>query len=175
MYYFLLFFLFISNFIFSNNSEYFQQEVNYTINVTLDDKEHELNGNIEIEYINNSPDNLKEIFFHLWPNAYQDHCTALCKQKIRNKKINLYYANKNDRGYIDNLNFHINGDPIKYELDQNNKDICKLILEPNLVAAALLNSAFIFSKLPKSLFIASIKSPLGSPPPLGLSIDQNKR
>ena len=128
MYYFLLSFLFISNFIFADNLEYFQQEVNYVIDVTLDDKKHELNGNIEIEYINNSPDHLKEIFFHLWPNAYQEHCTALCQQKIRNKKIDLYYASKIDRGYIDNLNFHVNGDPIKYELDKNNKDICKLIL-----------------------------------------------
>ena len=128
MYYFLLLLFFIPNVILANDIKYFQQEVNYVINVTLDDKKHELNGNIEIEYINNSPNNLKEIFFHLWPNAYQDKTTALCKQKIKNKDTDLYYANKDDRGYIDNLNFYVNGDPVKYEFNQDNKDICKIVL-----------------------------------------------
>ena len=120
MYYFLLLLFFIPNLILANDIKYFQQEVNYVINVTLDDKKHELNGNIEIEYINNSPNNLKEIFFHLWPNAYQDKTTALCKQKIKNKDTDLYYAHTDDRGYIDNLNFYVNGDPVKYEFNQDN-------------------------------------------------------
>ncbi len=34
---------------------YWQQEVNYKINVTLDDKKHTLRGTEEIEYINHSP------------------------------------------------------------------------------------------------------------------------
>ena len=42
--------------------KYWQQEVNYTIDVSLNDKDHTLNGFEKIEYINNSPDTLK---FHL--------------------------------------------------------------------------------------------------------------
>ena len=52
-------------------SQYWQQEVNYRIDVTLDDKLHSITGFEKIEYINNSPDTLKFIWFHLWPNAYK--------------------------------------------------------------------------------------------------------
>jgi len=38
--------------------EYFQQEVNYKIDVKLNDKTHELSAFETIEYINNSPDDL---------------------------------------------------------------------------------------------------------------------
>ena len=51
---------------------YWQQEVNYIINVELNDREHVLNGEISMEYINHSPDTLYEIYIHLWPNAYKD-------------------------------------------------------------------------------------------------------
>jgi hypothetical protein len=57
--------------------EYFQQEVNFKIHVTLNDKQHELNAFESVEYINNSPDTLKFLFFHLWPNAYSGNNTSL--------------------------------------------------------------------------------------------------
>ena len=50
-------------------SQYWQQQTNYTIDVSLNDKEHTLEGFEKIEYTNNSPDTLKFIWFHLWPNA----------------------------------------------------------------------------------------------------------
>ena len=65
----LLGFLLLSTSLFAQK-DYFQQEVNYKIDVQLDDNEHLLQGTIEIEYINNSPDALTEIYMHLWPNAY---------------------------------------------------------------------------------------------------------
>jgi hypothetical protein len=36
-------------------SQYWQQQVNYTIDVSLNDNEHALDGFEKIEYINNSP------------------------------------------------------------------------------------------------------------------------
>jgi len=62
--------------------DYWQQEVNYRIEVLLDDKKHELHAFETIEYINNSPDVLSEIYMHLWPNAYKNRSTALCKQPL---------------------------------------------------------------------------------------------
>ena len=70
---------------------YFQQEVNYKIEVKLNDSIHFLSGFEEIEYINNSPDNLEFIYFHLWPNAYENNETALAKQKFEmGRKIKLF-------------------------------------------------------------------------------------
>ena len=57
-------------------ADYFQQEVNYTIQVSLNDSLHELKGDISIEYINRSPDDLSLIHFHLWSNAYKYKNTA---------------------------------------------------------------------------------------------------
>ena len=51
--------------------EYFQQEVNYTIDVSLDDEAHTLKGNEYIEYTNNSTNDLDFLWFHIWPKAYK--------------------------------------------------------------------------------------------------------
>ena len=52
--------------------DYWQQQVNYKIDVSLNDNNASLKGNTSIEYINNSPDKLDFIWFHLWPNAYKN-------------------------------------------------------------------------------------------------------
>ena len=67
------------------NAQYWQQEVNYTIDVTLNDKNHTLRGNLQLEYINHSPEQLSFIWFHLWPNAYKDQKTAFAKQLLKEK------------------------------------------------------------------------------------------
>ncbi|HKC67439.1 MAG TPA: M1 family peptidase, partial [Bacteroidia bacterium] len=64
--------LFISQVAFSQKT-YFQQQVDYTINVSLNDVKHTLSAVESIVYYNNSPDTLKFIYFHLWPNAYKDN------------------------------------------------------------------------------------------------------
>lgn len=51
---------------------YFQQEVNYKINVQLNDVEHILTGDEQFEYINNSSSSLQEIYVHVWANAYKN-------------------------------------------------------------------------------------------------------
>ena len=51
---------------------YFQQHVAYDIEVTLDDSAHTLDAYEKIIYTNNSPDTLRFIWFHLWPNAYKN-------------------------------------------------------------------------------------------------------
>jgi len=46
--------------------DYWQQEVNYKIEVRLDDVKNFLHGNETFEYINNSPETLDKIYIHLW-------------------------------------------------------------------------------------------------------------
>lgn len=71
---------------------YFQQEVNYTINVRLDDTKHELTADESIEYINNAPSELTYIYMHLWPNAYKDNTTPMAKEFLRHGETDFYYA-----------------------------------------------------------------------------------
>jgi len=107
---------------------YFQQEVNYNIDVTLHDVTHELSAFEKIEYINNSKNTLDFIYFHLWANAYKNKETALAKQLLENGETEMYFAKDEDLGYVDSLNFMVNGRNVKWELDKEHIDICKLIL-----------------------------------------------
>ena len=89
--------------------EYFQQDVVYDINVQLDDENHTLSAYEKITYTNNSPDTLQFIWFHLWPNAYKNTETAFAKQKERFLSTSFIFSDENKRGYIDSLNFMVNG------------------------------------------------------------------
>lgn len=115
------------SFMLVNGQEYFQQEVNYKINVQLNDTSNSLSAYEKIEYINHSPDELEFIYFHLWPNAYKNGQTALAKQKLETSPYR-WFENKNLTGYIDSLNFMINGEPAEWEYDKEHIDICKLYL-----------------------------------------------
>lgn len=107
---------------------YFQQEVKYTIDVRLNDRRHALSANISIEYLNNSPDTLRELWFHLWPNGYRDCTTALCKQKLESGSTALYFSEPEERGYIDSLDFTTNGRKLDWKYDARHKDICLITL-----------------------------------------------
>lgn len=107
---------------------YFQQEVNYQIRVTLDDTLHTLRGEVRMEYINHSPDTLKEIWLHLWPNAYRDRRTAFCRQKLRLGDAKFYFAPDSSLGYIRQLDFRVNGRSVQWEYHPTHADIAYLFL-----------------------------------------------
>ena len=126
-FYFIISFILIH--VFSKAQQnYFQQEVNYKIDVTLNDETHQLSAFEKIEYINNSLVSLDFIYFHLWPNAYKNNETALAKQLLQQKNTIMYFAKPEDLGYIDSLNFLVDGESIKWEFDKEHIDICKLLL-----------------------------------------------
>jgi hypothetical protein len=109
-------------------SQYWQQQVNYLIDVSLNDKLHALDGFEKITYTNNSPDTLNYIWFHLWPNAYKNDKTAFSDQLLENGKTDFYFSSKEQRGYINRLNFMVNGAAAKMEDHPNHIDIVKVLL-----------------------------------------------
>ena len=76
---------------------YFQQNVNYTIDVTLNDVENTLEGFEIIHYTNNSPDTLQFIWFHLWPNAYKNDRTAFSEQLLQLGRTDFYFSDEDQR------------------------------------------------------------------------------
>lgn len=109
-------------------SQYWQQQVNYNIDVSLNDKEHTLTGFEKIEYSNNSPDTLRFIWFHLWPNAYKNDKTAFSDQLLENGNTKFYFSGKDDKGYINKLDFKVNNTTAQTEDHPQHIDIVKLIL-----------------------------------------------
>ena len=118
---------------------YFQQEVNYKINVSLNDSLHELNAFETIQYINNSPDTLHFLFFHLWPNGYSSNNTGLAKQLMTLRGKERLFNDPVLRGYIDSLNFKIDGQNVSWALLSDQPDICKINLTKGLVNGDTIN------------------------------------
>ncbi len=132
---------------------YWQQEVNYEIHVSLDDERHQFHASETIEYVNNSPNTLHFIWFHLWPNAYRDGKTALSKQMRQDDDLTLFFSKYKDRGWIDSLQFEINGEPARMELDMKNPDICRVFLDKPLQTGERITISTPFRvQIPKGIF-----------------------
>ena len=107
---------------------YWQQQVNFKIDVTLNDKEHTLDGFVKMDYFNHSPDTLRFIWFHVWPNAYKNDRTAFSDQLLENGRTDFYFSSSNQRGYINRLSFKVNGLLAKTQDHPIEQDIIKIIL-----------------------------------------------
>ena len=66
-----LFLILTSATAFSQSTFYWQQKVDYKINVVMDVKTYQYKGTQELVYTNNSQDTLKKVFYHLYNNAFQ--------------------------------------------------------------------------------------------------------
>ena len=128
--------LLLSAFHFSFSQSYWQQEVNYKISVKLDDKNHIIRGVEEFEYINNSPSTLDKIYIHIWANAYKNGETALANQLYSGGETDLRYGADSLKGYIDSLDFTIDGQKIKWEFDPKHIDIALVYLDKPLAPGA---------------------------------------
>ncbi|MDB5197087.1 MAG: family metallopeptidase [Flaviaesturariibacter sp.] len=107
---------------------YWQQKTDYTIDVTLNTIDKTLDGFEKIVYQNNSPDTLRFVWFHLWPNAYKNDRTAFSDQLLTNDNTAFYFSKAAQRGYINRLDFKVNAQPAKTEDHPQYIDVIKLIL-----------------------------------------------
>ena len=102
---------------------YWQQQVNYKIDVTLNDVDNTLDGFVKMDYYNNSPDTLRFIWIHLWPNAFKNDRTAFTDQTLENGSTAFYFSNADKRGYINRLDFKVNGEVAKTEDHPQHQEI----------------------------------------------------
>jgi len=122
-----------SNTALNESRDYFQQKVNYKIDVSLNDVENTLDGFEIIDYTNNSPDTLHYIWFHFWPNAYKNDQTAFSQQLLQNGRTDFYFSNNDNRGYINRLDFKVDGITSNLEDHPQYIDVAKLILPAPLL------------------------------------------
>ena len=55
----------------AQNASYWQQHVDYKMDVKMDVKSYQYKGKQELVYTNNSPDTLRKVYYHLFNNAFQ--------------------------------------------------------------------------------------------------------
>lgn len=102
-------FMLMATFSFSQEIGYWQQKLKYNIDVTLDDSAKKLKANLNLIYINNSPDTLSSIWFHCWPNAYKTDNTPFSKQLLKLNRTDFYFSKENQKGFLTDLSFKANG------------------------------------------------------------------
>jgi hypothetical protein len=135
------------------SQSYFQQEVNTTINVSLNDKNNTLSAFEEIEYFNNSPDSLEYIFMHIWPNAYRNNGTDMAIQNDENGDVDFHFADSIDRGFIDSLDFKVDGEFVISAPDIDHIDIVALVLKSPLAPGEKINITTPFRvKIPLGIY-----------------------
>lgn len=131
------------------HAQYWQQQVNFKISVSLNEAEKTLDGFEEINYRNNSPDTLRFIWFHLWPNAYKNDRTAFSEQMLTNGNTAFYFSTNEQRGYINRLHFKVNNSTVTTEDHPRYIDVVKLVLpEPLLPGENVLITTPFHVKLP---------------------------
>jgi hypothetical protein len=149
--------IFICLFVFGSFSmtlsqEYFQQEVNYKINISLNDTRHELHAFEKLEYINHSPDMLHFIWLHMWPNAYSNNNTQLAKQVFRANGRSKLFDDPELSGFIDSLDFKVNGSQVQWNLLPGQPDICRIDLnEPLKTGDTIIITTPFRVKIPKGV------------------------
>ena len=121
---------------FSYKQAEWQQKVDYQIDVTLDDANKMLNGHIKMTYTNNAPHAITEIYMHIWPNAYKNNQTAFAQQKNEDSDGKFLFADKNQKGYMDSLNFTIDGKKVDAEIFNKWEDVLWIRLNAPLESEA---------------------------------------
>ncbi|MEZ4776708.1 MAG: M1 family metallopeptidase [Bacteroidia bacterium] len=91
-----------------------QQEVFYQIETSLDTKTHQMKGHEQVFYVNNSPDTLFEVFYHLYWNAFKpgSQMAILSEDSLYgNPRINdkISHLTKGEEGFIHVTSFYQDG------------------------------------------------------------------
>lgn len=107
---------------------YWQQDVQYTIQASLDDGTDIISGNESLVYTNNSPDTLEFIYFHLYQNAFQpgSNFDALLKANGEKPRYGKYESQKNN---IEIISLTANNETLRTEI---NNTIMKVWLKSKL-------------------------------------------
>ena len=92
-----------------------QQRVAYKIEARLDTLEHALYANQNLRYFNNSPDTLKYVWFHLYPNAYRDRNSDFAREARKAGGYRFWRSGPKDRGYIELNQLSSAGQALGYE------------------------------------------------------------
>src|SRR5579884_1280131 len=77
---------------------YWQQRVHYEIVATLDESQSQLRATARLTYVNNSPDTLREMFFHQYLNAFRPG-SKWSAVDARENRERFQHLGENDIGY----------------------------------------------------------------------------
>ncbi|MCH8535777.1 MAG: M1 family metallopeptidase [Flavobacteriaceae bacterium] len=104
-----------------NNTNYWQQQADYAMEIDMDVKKYQYQGKQQLTYTNHSPDTLQKVFYHLYFNAFQPGS----EMDVRSRTIadpdprvgdRISKLNEDEIGYIKVKSLKQNGKKINYEV-----------------------------------------------------------
>jgi len=138
----LIFLLLLSATTLSAQPERWQQRINYEMNIDMDAARHQYRGDMRMTYMNNSPDTLNKVFYHLYFNAFQPNSMM----DVRSRTIEdadgrvadrISKLKPDEQGYIKVNTLRHNGKAVKFLTNET-------ILEVTLNEPILPGSSTVF-------------------------------
>ncbi len=126
----------------SAQADRWQQRALYQMDINMDVETHKLQGTQRLVYMNNSPDDLNRVFYHLYFNAFQPNSMM----DVRNQTLpdadrrvgnRISKLKPNEVGYQRIKSLKVNGQAVKYK-------VVGTILEVELNSAIPANGSAIF-------------------------------
>ncbi|MFK8039031.1 MAG: M1 family metallopeptidase [Crocinitomicaceae bacterium] len=116
-----LIFLFLSFTAVIFGQSYWQQHVDYKMDIDFDTKNHQFDGKQTLKYTNNSPDNLSRVFYHLYFNAFQpgsmmDIRSRTIKDPDTRVGSRIEGLKENEIGFQNIISLTMNGEPTNYKV-----------------------------------------------------------
>ena len=148
--YLLTFFIGLSFAYGQNNFDYWQQLVDYTMDVNIDVKTFQYEGTQKLIYSNNSPDDLEVVYYHLFYNAFQPGS----EMDVRSRTIadadprvsdRISKLSNEDVGFLNVVSLTQNGKPLNYS-------VAGSVLEVQLNTAIKSGESAIFEMVLKGRF-----------------------
>ncbi len=114
----------------SQQCDYWQQRVDYTMKIDMDVKKHSYKGFQHLVYYNNSPDTIYKVYYHLFYNAFKPGSMMDVRARTildpeRGMDTSISRLNKNEIGYEDIKILKQCGVDLKFEMHET---ILKAIL-----------------------------------------------
>lgn len=106
----------------AQGSDYWQQHVDYTMEIDVDTENYRYHGKQSLVYTNNSPDALNRVYYHLYFNAFQPGSMM----DVRSRNITdpdrrvgdrILHLKEDEIGYHKIRSLTQDGKPVEYEAD----------------------------------------------------------
>lgn len=103
-------------------NSYWQQKVDYTMEIDVDAPNHQFTGKQKLVYTNNSPDELTRVYYHLYFNAFQpgsmmDVRSRTIEDPDRRVGDRIYNLPEDEIGYHHIISLKQDGKDVDYEVD----------------------------------------------------------
>ena len=125
-----------------NRPSYWQQKVDYKMEIDMNVKTYQYTGKTKLVYTNNSPDVLDKVYFHLYNNAFQPNSEMDIRSRTiedpdRRVRDKIFHLKQNEIGYTNIKSLKQNGIDVSYKVQGT-------VLEVTLNTLINLNTETIF-------------------------------